>query len=127
MKWMRGKSSSGWSSFTLQANLDRSEKAATLACLISFTAEPFHCTTFNNDTFLLLPSWISSLNFNMVPAAKEILVSRILLGQNYYFPGESIQDLKVIYQDRCEKTYHIYSMYDRLLTFFIIQAPPHPF
>jgi len=34
------------------------------------------------------------------------------------FSEQSIQDLKVINQDTCEKGYHIYSMYNRLLTFF---------
>jgi len=38
------------------------------------------------------------------------------LGQNLHFPEQSIQDLKVINQDMCEKAY-IYSMYDQLLTF----------
>jgi len=38
-------------------------------------------------------------------------------GQNYHFPGQRIQDLKVINQDMCEKAYHIYSIYDRLLRF----------
>ena len=52
----------------------------------------------------------------MVPTAKEILFSRIFPGQNDHFPGQSIQDLKVINQDMCEKAY-IYSMYDRLLKF----------
>jgi len=47
----------------------------------------------------------------------EILFSRTYSGQNYYFPGQCIQDLKVINQDMREKGYHIYSMYDRLLTF----------
>ena len=46
----------------------------------------------------------------MVLTAKEILFSRI-------FPGQIIQDLKVINQDICEKAYHINLMYDRLLTF----------
>jgi len=39
-------------------------------------------------------------------------------GHNYYFPAQYIQDLKVISQNICEKTYHIYSMSDWLLTFF---------
>jgi len=47
----------------------------------------------------------------MVPTAKEIL----LPGQNYYFPEQSIQDLKVINQDIC-KTY-IYSLYDQIFPF----------
>jgi len=47
----------------------------------------------------------------MVPTDKEI--------HNYHFPGQSIQDLKVINQEMCEKAYHIYSLYDQLLT-------PHP-
>jgi len=34
------------------------------------------------------------------------------------FPGQSIQDLKVVYQNACKKGYQIYSMYDRVLTFF---------
>ena len=45
----------------------------------------------------------------MAPIAKEIL----------YFPGQSIQDLKVINQNTCEKSYYICSMYDRLLTFLL--------
>jgi len=55
----------------------------------------------------------------MVPIAKEILFSRTFPGLNYYFPGQSIQDLKVINQDTWEKGYNIYSMYDRLLTIFL--------
>jgi len=35
----------------------------------------------------------------------------------YHFPGQSIQALKVINQDMCEKAHHIYSMYDQVLTF----------
>ena len=30
----------------------------------------------------------------------------------YYFPGQSIQDLKARYQDKCQKAYHIYLTYD---------------
>jgi len=41
----------------------------------------------------------------MVASDKEILISRRFAGQNYHFPGESIQDLKVINQDMCEKAY----------------------
>jgi len=51
----------------------------------------------------------------MVPTAKEILFYRTFPGQNYYLPGQIIQDLKVINQEMCKKVYHIYSMYDRLL------------
>ena len=53
----------------------------------------------------------------MVPTAKEILFSRTFPGQNYHFPGQSIQDLKVINQDMCEKAYHIYSTYVRFFIF----------
>ena len=53
----------------------------------------------------------------MVPAAKEMLLSRTFPGQNYHFPGQSIQDLKVINWDTREKAYHICSMYDQLLKF----------
>ena len=53
----------------------------------------------------------------MVPTAKEILFSRTYPVLKNPFPGQSIQNLKVINQDMCEKAYHIYSMYDRLLTF----------
>ena len=35
----------------------------------------------------------------MVSTAKEILFSRIFQGQDYNFPGQRIQDLKVIIQD----------------------------
>jgi len=49
----------------------------------------------------------------MVPTAKEILFPR----QNYHFPGQSIQDLKIINQDMCKKAHNIYSMQDQLLTF----------
>ena len=35
----------------------------------------------------------------MVPTAKELLFA----GPNYHFPGQSMQDLKVINQDMCEK------------------------
>ena len=48
----------------------------------------------------------------MVHTAKEMLFSRTFPGQNYHFPGQSIQDLKAIYQNMCENAYHIYSMYD---------------
>ena len=41
----------------------------------------------------------------MVPTPKEIIFSRTFPGQNYYFPGQIIQDLKVINQDMCEKAY----------------------
>jgi len=53
----------------------------------------------------------------MVPTAKEILFSRTFPGQNYHFPGASIQELKLIDQDMCEKAYHIYSMHDWLFKF----------
>jgi len=39
----------------------------------------------------------------MVPTAKEILFARTFLGQIYHFPGQIIQDLKVINQDMWEK------------------------
>ena len=52
----------------------------------------------------------------MVSTAKEIYFP----GQNCHFPGQTIQDLKVIYQDMCEKAFHIYSMYDQLLTIVIL-------
>jgi len=56
---------------------------------------------------------------NLVPTVNIIFqdISRTFPAQNYHFPGQSIQDLKVIYQDTCKKGYHIYSMYDQLLTF----------
>jgi len=44
----------------------------------------------------------------MVPTAKKINFP----GQNYHLPGQSIQDLKVINQDMCEKAYNDYSTYD---------------
>jgi len=46
----------------------------------------------------------------MVPKTKEILFYGTFPGQNYHFPGQSIQYLKVINQDACKKAYHIYSM-----------------
>ena len=46
-----------------------------------------------------------------VNLAKEILFSRTKLP----FPGKIIQDLTVINKTMYEKTYHIYSMHDRLL------------
>ena len=39
----------------------------------------------------------------MVPTANEILFSRTFPGQNFHFPGQSIQNLKVINQDMCKK------------------------
>jgi len=42
----------------------------------------------------------------MVPTSKEILFFRTFPGQNYHFPGQTIQDLKVINQDMCEKPHH---------------------
>jgi len=63
----------------------------------------------------------------MVPTAKEILFSRTFLEQNYHFQGQCIQALKVINQDTFEKAYHIYSLYDRLLTYVMAQPPPQPF
>jgi len=36
---------------------------------------------------------------------------------SYHFPRQSIQDLMVINQDMCEKAFHIYLLYDRLLIF----------
>ena len=36
----------------------------------------------------------------MVPTAKEILFSGIFPGQNNHFPGQRIQDLKVINQEK---------------------------
>jgi len=54
----------------------------------------------------------------MVPIAKEILFSRS-------FPGQIIQDLKVINQDMCEKDIMIiHCMID--IDIFMIQPPPHP-
>ena len=70
---------------------------------------------------------------NMVPTAKEIVFSRTFPGQNYHFSGRSIQDLKVINQDMCEKAYHIYSMIDWLtfiwynLLFTYSSCLIHPF
>jgi len=43
------------------------------------------------------------------------------------FPGQSIQDLKVINQDMSKKAYHIYSMYDRLLIFLLHSLLLTPF
>jgi len=60
----------------------------------------------------------------MVSTAKEMLLSRIFSGQNYHFPGQSTQDLKVINRDMCEKAYYIYSMYDQFLWYSLL---PHPF
>jgi len=51
----------------------------------------------------------------MVPTAKEILFSMIF--PETKLPFSSIQDLKAINQDMCEKAHHIYSMYGQLLTF----------
>jgi len=62
----------------------------------------------------------------MVPTAKKILFSRTFSGKIFQFPGQSLQDLKVINQDMHEKVYHIYLMYDQLLTFLwysLILAP----
>jgi len=39
-------------------------------------------------------------------------ISSTLPRQKYHFPGQSIQDLKVINKDICQKAYHIYLMYD---------------
>ena len=58
--------------------------------------------------------------YYIIPTAEEILFSRT-------FPGQTIQELKVINQNVCEKAYHIYSMYDQLLTYFMVHPPPHPF
>ena len=44
--------------------------------------------------------------------------------RKYYFQGLSIQDLKVINHDMCEKAYCIYSMYD--LYNFYGTAPSSP-
>ena len=44
--------------------------------------------------YLMLISWYIYLI--MIPTEKEILFFRTLQGQNYHFPGQSIQDLKVI-------------------------------
>jgi len=57
------------------------------------------------------------INLGRTVTAQKIVFSRTFLGQNYHFPGQSIQDLKVINLDMCEKAYNIYSMYDWLLTF----------
>ena len=46
-----------------------------------------------------------------VPTAKESLFSWTFPEQNYHFPGQSIQDLKIINQDMREKAY-IGSIYD---------------
>jgi len=48
----------------------------------------------------------------MVPTTKEILFSRTFPGQNYHFPGQSIQDVKLINQEIWGQGYHIYSIYD---------------
>ena len=45
----------------------------------------------------------------------------IFQDKNYHFPGQSIQDLKVINRDTCAKAYHIYSMDDRFLLFFMVE------
>ena len=42
----------------------------------------------------------------------QIKQMRTFPGQNDHFPGQSIQDLKVINQDLCEKAYYIYPMFD---------------
>jgi len=47
--------------------------------------------------------------------------------RKFYFPGQSIQDLKAINQDTCEKAYHSNSMYDQLLTFLWYRPPPQAF
>jgi len=43
---------------------------------------------------------------------KAPLFSRKFPGQDYHFPGQIVQDLKVIYQEMCKKAYYIYSIYD---------------
>jgi len=48
------------------------------------------------------------ITVHMVPTVKEIIFSKTFPGQNYHFPGQSIQSLKVITQYMCEKAYHIY-------------------
>ena len=48
----------------------------------------------------------------MVKTIKEILFSRTFPGQNYHFPGQSIQDVKLINQEIWGQGYHIYSIYD---------------
>jgi len=53
------------------------------------------------------------MDYFKVPAAKEQLFSRVFPGQNYYFPWQSIPNLKIINQDTYEKGYHIYSIHDQ--------------
>jgi len=60
------------------------------------------------------------MNYFKVPTDKGKLFSRMFQGQNYYFPGQIIQHLKVINQDTCEKGYHIYSIHDQILTSCLI-------
>jgi len=52
----------------------------------------------------------------LIRGSKKCLFSGTFPGQSNYFPGQSIQDLKVINQDTWKKAYHIYSMYDQLMT-----------
>jgi len=62
--------------------------------------------------YIYLQGTTHTHSYTMAPTAKEILFSRTFPGQNYHFQGQSIQELKVIYRELCEKVYNIYSMYD---------------
>jgi len=78
----------------------------------------FWITFFTSENVYNINSYfIITSHSYMVPTTKEILFSRTFPGRNYHFTGHSIQDLKVINPDMCEKAYNIYSMYDRVLTF----------
>jgi len=65
-----------------------------------------HLTVINiNYWYNIWCLWTMDHNQLMVPTPKEILFSMTFPGQNYHFPGQSIQDLKVINQDMREKAY----------------------
>jgi len=76
-------------------------------------AETYFCPA-NLDNQIQKKVWnLYEKHYFMVSTAKILLFP----GQNYYFPGHSIQDIKVVNQDKCEKGYRIYSIYDQLLKF----------
>ena len=80
------------------------------------TRQDYAMFTFFNIT---VTRWNTSLHLGItyfiVPTAQEILFSRTFPGQNYHFPEQSIQDLKV--KKSRYQAHHNYLIYDQLLTF----------
>ena len=73
-------------------------------------------------------SLMTTPNNNMVPTAKEILFSKTFPRQNYHFPSQIIQNLKVVNQDVWKKHIYLFNVWSNINSFMILSVHPplHP-